>query len=207
MSDNTQLVWAFPKVPKMIYGRAWLPLRLTFASSFRQIEGKRGRRGREGGMEGWGPSWTLSKLSRLPRWRVYFFIKVCQLGYSDSSILCQNTNTERARVKERESIKKDGEWQKKLRRVLSFDFCHILTVFYTTFQSRWTRSREPKWFTELYFYINCEINHRNYITFTCSHFQNWVSSQKGCLILHSTVKSLNIVAGNECSNALLCYIV
>lgn len=42
-----------------------------------------------------------------------FFIKVCQPGYSDSSILCQNTNTER--VKERESIKKDGSDKKQTR--------------------------------------------------------------------------------------------
>lgn len=70
MSDNTQLVWAFPKVPKMIYGRAWLPLRLTFASSFRQIEREGGEGGRDGGM---GPVLNLVQTQQAATMKGIFF--------------------------------------------------------------------------------------------------------------------------------------
>lgn len=62
---------------------------------------------------------------------IFFFIKVCQLGYSDNSILCQYTNTEGVRVKERESIKKktmESDKKEESGRVLSSYFCHIPTL-------------------------------------------------------------------------------
>lgn len=44
-----------------------------------------------------------------------YFIKVCQLGYSHSPILCQNTNMEGVRVKDWESVEKVGETQNRNR--------------------------------------------------------------------------------------------
>lgn len=66
-----------------------------------------------------------------------YFIKVCQLGYSHSPILCQNTNMEGVRVKDWESVEKVGETQNRNRgwRRVWFDTVHLCGS-HSRFQSK-----------------------------------------------------------------------
>lgn len=82
----------------------------------------------------------------------FFIIKVCQLDYSYSSILCQNTNIERSREIERESMEKDGEWPKKDRTMEP----HIIWIFPLTDSQRCGEcSLGSQMIHRADFYINC----------------------------------------------------
>lgn len=177
-----------------------------FASSFVANKDKRGARGgrkagREGEREGgWGLSWTLSKLRRLPRWRVSsFFIKVCQLGYSDNSILCQYTKTEGVRVIQRGSWSVTKRKKKRRRRarqslVILFFASYRHSVFYTTF----TDSANSM--IHLGTFLYNLLNHWNYIISTCSQV-TFESVLRGMLNFTQRGRVTNTVAGNESSSA------
>lgn len=66
-SNNAQVVWGFPKVGSTDLWENVTPAWVDFCIILSA------KRDKKGGREGWGLSWTLSKLCRLPRWRVYIF--------------------------------------------------------------------------------------------------------------------------------------
>lgn len=131
---------------------------LTFHILLCSKQRRKGRREsrKKGSERGWGPFWTLSKLRRLPRSRVSsVFIKVCQLGYSDNSILCQYTNnskkkTEGVRAMDRGSWSVTKKKRKKDKRaaegMLSSQFLpHANTgVFRNDFTGFFFRSDSPR---------------------------------------------------------------
>lgn len=177
-----------------------------FASSFVANKEKRGARGgrkaaREGGREGgWGLSWTLSKLRRLPRWRVSSFfnqgLPARLLWQFNPLPIYKNGGSESDTERELECDKKKKKRRRRARQslVILFFASYRHSVFYTTF----TDSANSM--IHLGTFLYNLLNHWNYIISTCSQV-TFESVLRGMLNFTQRGRVTNTVAGNESSSA------